>query len=108
MFDLYFRESFRSTAALFYAVCIAIGGSIPLWGFLCFVTYKIIPFKQLSELTKQKFLSSQKLLSCCNKKKSNEQDDAAQQENVDEHGGNYPELPDRVMNPELYDEATTY
>ena len=107
IYDLYFQESFRSTAALFYAVCIGIGGSLPLWGFLCFVTYKIIPFRRLSELIKQRFLSSQKL-SCCNKKENNEQDAAAQQENVDEHGSEDPELPDRMVNPEIYDEIVTY
>ena len=107
MFDLYFQESVGSTAALFYALNIGIVSSLPMCGFLGFVAYKIIPFKKLFELMKQRFPSCQKLF-CCNKKKNNEKDEAAQQENVDEHGIEDHELPDRMVNPEIYDEGKTY
>ena len=39
MFDLYFRETLGSPAALFYTLNIGVVGSIPMWGLLGFVVY---------------------------------------------------------------------
>ena len=108
MFDLYFQESLGSVAALFYALNIGLVGSFPMWGFLGFVMYKIIPFKRLYGHMKQ-FSFCQKFFLYCNKKEDRNNDDGAtRQKNMDVDGGDDPELPHRMLNPERYDVEMTY
>ena len=111
MLDLYFRESLGSTAALFYALNIGLVGSFPMWGFLGYIVYKIIPFNRLQLWMKKSFPSCVKLSICCHKKKIENEGSASDQGRV----GSQAEmsvadldLPDRMVNPENYNGQLTY
>ena len=109
MFDLYFRETLGSTAALFYALNIGLVGSFPMWGFIGYVIYKIIPLKRFFSFAKEKSLLCQNCGSSCKKKNEDaEERSTAPGEQVDMTPDIDPELPDRMVNPEYYDGTLTY
>ena len=95
MFDLFFQETLGSSAALFYILNIGVVGSIPMWGFLGFIMYKILSSKKL--LVKLSYLKSS-FSNYCNKSKSSEEVNTSQQSMTIAHS----ELPDRILNPEQY------
>ena len=108
MFDLYFRETLGSTAALFYALNIGLVGSFPMWGFIGYVIYKITPFKRFFSFAKEKSRFCQNCGSSCKKKNDVEEGSTAPGEQVDMRSDIDPELPDRMVNPEFYDGTLTY
>ena len=120
MLDLYFSETLGSDAALFYALCVGVIGSVPMWGFLGYITYRIVPFKRIFAFIKLDKLklplapSNLYLTRCCRKAEdssetSNDntivamnQRNTSKNDNEDDY-----ELPDRMVNPENYDRDVT-
>ena len=103
MFDLYFRESFGSSAALFYALNIGLVGSFPMWGFFGYIVYKIIPFRRISKFLKKKFPHWK--IPC--KKTKDKESVENTQHSVDLHKVDDPQLPDRMVNPAYYEADST-
>ena len=97
MFDLYFRESLDSPAALFYALCIGVVGSVPMWGLLGFIAYKVLCSETVTIHLSSLKISLSKV-NCCKTSRDNEEGTTTQQNVTIEHS----ELPDRVVNPEEY------
>ena len=93
--------NWKSPFALEAAV---IAGSIPMWGFLGFGLYKIVPFQRLFTLMKKKTsytnVFCQKYCFCYKIKRGIELDETADNGNLDVC---YLEIPDRVLNPEDYE-----
>ena len=77
-----------------------IAGSIPMWGLLGFGLYKVIPFRRLYTLLKKKLPSYQRLYLLCCKNSDNNRDESTELRN--EYHISDQELPDRVLNPEVY------
>ena len=113
MMDLYFGETLGSNAKLFYALCIGVIGSVPMWGFLGYITYRIIPFKRIFAFTKlDKLPPCLYLTRCCRKEDSSEtnSDNAVNNHTTnksDNEDIDDSELPDRLVNPENYDTDVT-
>ena len=79
--DLYAQSRFGSSTATVHALCLGLVVSVPMWGFLGYISYKIIPFKKLIAFLRQRFPSCR-----ANRVEG-------------------PDLPDRILNPELYNFA---
>ena len=112
MMDLYFGETLGSNAKLFYALCIGVIGSVPMWGFLGYISYRIIPFKRIFA-----FMKLDKLPLClyltrwCRKEDSYISDDNGVNKHTTNKSDNEDiddsELPDHLVNPENYDGDVT-
>ena len=104
MFDLYFRESLSSKIASFYVLIFVILGSLPMWGFLGYVAYKVIPFNRILQHKKGRQIShclKFSIRTFIKKDKNNERVND-QRIHVNEHAEGDVDLPDRIMNPENY------
>ena len=106
MFDLYFSEPLGSTARLFFALCIGSIGSLPMWIFIGYIIYLILPFKRIFSFLREKLPICKKIVPCCDKATDSERDVEASPKKKTEpnaRSNDELELPDRILNPELYD-----
>ena len=102
IFYLHSQESAGSSTSLSYLLVIGLVGSLPMWGLLSFLAYKIIPQRILARI-KQGLPFYQ----LSTNKKMNNGYDTTQRRNVDENRCDGRELPDRILNPEQYEGEIT-